>query len=240
MDQRVAAFKDWLAMPEETRPHFISFYLAATDHEGHLHGPGSLEVAEAVQTIDGVVGKFDEAAKASGLPINFIFVSDHGMAAVDPKPVPFPAAAADTSKFRIFRSGGLVNVHAKNPADILPAYQALKAIQQNDYDVYLKKDAPADWHYGGKDDRFNRAGDILLMTKFPKVFGKKSPAGSHGFLPSEKEMHSAFYAWGPAFKENHRVAPFKNVEVYEVMARILGIKPLKTDATGKLAKEILK
>jgi predicted AlkP superfamily pyrophosphatase or phosphodiesterase len=193
-----------------------------------------------VHTIDEVVGKLDEVAKTSGLPVNFIFVSDHGMSAVDPKPVPFPAVAADTSKFRIFRAGGLVNVHAKNPADILPAYQALKAIQQNDYDVYLKKDAPADWHYGTKDDRFNRVGDILLMTKFPKVFGKKSPAGSHGFLPSEKEMHSAFYAWGPAFKENHRVAPFKNVEVYEVMARILGIKPLKTDATGKLAKEILK
>jgi len=241
MKDRIAALKDWLAMPDETRPHFISIYLGATDHEGHRHGPASAEVIEAIHAADDIVGKLDEVAKASGLPVNFLFVSDHGMSAVDPTPVTFPALAADTSKFIVFRAGGLVNVYAKNPADILPTYNAIKAIQQNDYDVYLKKDAPADWHYGTKDDRYNRVGDIMLMTRYPKVFGPRKPqAGTHGFLPSQKEMHSAFYAWGPAFKPGIKIPSFENLEVYELMTKILGIKALPNDGKGKLAKQILK
>lgn len=238
MDARVIALRDWLSMPEETRPHFMSIYLGAADHEGHQHGPESPELIKALSSIDDVIGKLAAAAKASGLPVNFIIVSDHGMAAVDKNPVPFPAI--DTSKFIIHRIGALTNLQAKDPADILPTYERIKAIQQTDYQVYLKKDAPADWHYGEKEDRFNRVGDIMLITKFPYIFGPKLPAGTHGFLPTQPEMRASFYAWGPAFKEHLKIPGFQNIEVYEVMAKILGIKPLPNDSTGKLAKAILK
>ncbi len=238
MNDRVKALKNWLQMPEDIRPHFISIYLGAADHEGHQHGPESAEVIKAVQNIDDVVGKLAAVAKESGLPVNFIFVADHGMAAVDKRPIPFPAI--DTSKFVIYRIGALVNLQAKNKADILPTYERIKAIQQQDYQVYLKKDAPADWYYGEKDDRFNRIGDIMLMTKFPFLFGPKTPAGTHGFLPSETDMHASFYAWGPAFKEHLTIPGFQNIEVYEVMTKILGITPLANDGTGKLVKAILK
>ncbi|HEY0177283.1 MAG TPA: hypothetical protein VGC08_12950 [Pedobacter sp.] len=36
------------------------------------------------------------------------------------------------------------------------------------------------------------------------------------------------------------IPAFQNVEVYDVMADILGITPLPNDGTGTLAKEILK
>ncbi len=99
-------------------------------------------------------------------------------------------------------------------------------------------------HYGAKDDKYNRIGDIVLLAKWPKVFGEKAGegiGGAHGFNPAAvKEMHATFFAWGPAFKAHTQIAPFRNVEVYDVMAQILGISPLPNDGTGSVAKEILK
>ena len=54
-------------------------------------------------------------------------------------------------------------------------------------------------------------------------------------------MKATFYAWGPAFKQGLQVHAFKNVEVYDIVSRILGLsKTSKTDGTGKVAQKILK
>ena len=60
-------------------------------------------------------------------------------------------------------------MYAKNPADILPAYKALKSAAK-DYDVYLATNMPERWHYNKKNDRYNRIGDIILVAHAPKVF----------------------------------------------------------------------
>ncbi|MFM6954619.1 MAG: ectonucleotide pyrophosphatase/phosphodiesterase [Sphingobacteriaceae bacterium] len=240
--ERVKVVKDWLTLSEDKRPHFISLYYPEVDHAGHDFGPESDETKAAVQLIDGYVADLMAAVKSTGLPVNIILVSDHGMTQVDQKnPIKTPPSI-DKQKFKISTAGSMLEVYAIDAKDILPLYAELKA-SALDYEVYLKKDLPKRLHYGPKDDRFNRIGDIVLLAKWPKVFSDwKVNPGYHGFDPAlVPEMKATFFAWGPAFKQGLQVPAFKNVEVYDVVARILGLnKTGKTDGSGKLAEKILK
>ncbi len=237
----MTGIETWLNLSEEKRPHFIACHIGDTDHAGHNFGPDSKETEEAVQFVDESVAKMVAAAKRAGVEVNFIFVSDHGMFKVDREhPLVIPASISK-DKFVIISQGNYVNLHAKNPADILPMYNQLKAEKADGYTVVLKKDLPADLHFGTKDDKYNRVGDILLMAKHPRVFSPRPNIGAHGFSAYEvKDNLAIFYAWGPAFKEHLQIAPFENIEVYNVMTQILGIKGLPNDGKGSLAKQILK
>jgi alkaline phosphatase D len=46
-------------------------------------------------------------------------------------------------------------------------------------------------------------------------------------------MHGIFYASGPSFKEGFVQPSFENVNIYELLAHLLKIRPAKTD--GDLA-----
>jgi predicted AlkP superfamily pyrophosphatase or phosphodiesterase len=224
LNDRIQAVKDWLMLPEAERPHLITFYLSEADHAGHKFGPDAPETAAAVQEVDSVMNELTEAVQQTGLPVNFIFVSDHGMTAVDrDHPIHMPAAI-DTSKFIIPSSGTTLVLHAKNKEDIQPVYEALKK-EEDHYKVYLKNNVPADLHYSASDDRMNRIGDILLIPDWPYVFSERKPGiGHHGFPPLQvKEMGASFIAWGPAFKSNLTIPSFENVNVYPLIAAILDL-----------------
>ena len=49
--------------------------------------------------------------------------------------------------------------------------------------------------------------------------------GAHGYDNAFSDMNTIFYAQGPAFKENYSSVPFSNVEVYGIIAEILGLDP---------------
>lgn len=244
MDRRIQVVINWLQLPPEYRPHFITFYFSRTDHDGHDYGPDAPQTREAVRWVDSAVQKLTDAVKKTGLPVNFIFVADHGMTKVDTKhPIPVPVAA-DTNLFIIPRGAELLELYAKNKKDILPAYDKLKKTAKG-FTVRLKEDMPGYLHYNAQDDVMNRIGDILLIPTWPRVFklGENDPKpGAHGFDPFKvKDMHAVFYAWGPAFKNNLQVPAFKNVDVYPVVARILGLNYTeKIDGTTQLADTILK
>jgi hypothetical protein len=237
---RVSAVKNWLSLPDDKRPHFIACYIPNTDHAGHQFGPDSKEVAEAVAFVDDAVGQMAAAVKETGVKVNFIFVSDHGMTPVDQKhPLSVPASV-DPNKFVAVSQGNYVCLHAKDPADIMPMYKKLKAENTPGFTVVLKKNMPANTRFSPTDDKYNRIGDIMLMAKYPQIFSPKPNPGAHGFSPYEiKDNQAIFLAWGPAFKRLE-IEPFENIEVYDVMTQILGIKGLPNDGKGTLAKEILK
>ena len=224
---RISDVKNWLSLPEESRPHLIFFYLYHVDHAEHTYGVDSKEAIDAVHLVDNTIWQLTRAVDSLHLPVNYILVSDHGMAATDTlHPLGLPPAV-DTTKFFIGGNESLVQLYAKDKKDILPVYQALKKEQHTeDYDVYLPDETPARWHYSRKDDRFGRIGDILLVSKAPKVFelhGKKPLKANHGFDNALPEMGATFCAWGPAFKKHLVIPAFENVQVYPLIAKILGL-----------------
>ncbi len=240
--ERIQIVMDWLNLPEETRPHLIMFYLSEPDHAGHRYGPESSQAREAVSMVDSTLNELTKAVATTGLPVNFIFVSDHGMTAVDREnPIEVPLFI-DKDKFITRSIGTMMHIHARHKADILPLYETLKK-QEKDYQVYLRPDVPPHLHYGAKDDKMHRIGDILMLPEWPRVFTNKKPGiGYHGFDPYKvKDMHAVFYAWGPAFKKGITIPAFENVHIYPLVTEILGLKyKEKIDGKRKVLGPILK
>lgn len=244
MERRIQVVINWLQLPPEHRPHFITLYFSQVDHEGHEHGPDAPETRDAVKWIDTCIQRLTDAVKATGLPVSFIFTADHGMTRIDNEnTLPMPLAV-DTSLFYIPRGFELVELYAKKKKDIMPTYRKLKK-QEKDFTAYLRSTMPAYLHYGVKDDVMRTIGDILLIPTWPKAFhfskGKPNP-GAHGYDPYlVKDMLTVFYAWGPGFKNQLRVPAFENIHVYPVVTKILGLHyNHKIDGTTQLAETIVK
>ena len=245
IDSRLQTVKDWLQLPEDKRPHLITFYFPEVDHAEHKYGPESKETEAAVHFVDESVAKMYQMVSALNLPVNFIFVSDHGMATMDNNKAIGLPKAVDTSKFIVSPGAALLHLYAKDKKDVLPTYENLKK-EAVGYDVYLASNLPKRWHYRKKDDKYNRIGDIILVPHLPGFFNITAKAhtglGEHGFDPAIPEMHATFYAWGPAFKQGKKIGHFENVNVYPLIAKMLGLHYDKHSIDGcvKKLKKILK
>lgn len=197
IDQRLQIVKNWLQLPEAQRPHLITFYLPQVDHESHHHGIDGKETKEAVEMVDHAIGRLTSMVDSLDLPVNYIFVSDHGMAEVDTLHTVLPPDA-DTTKFVRVSGDIMVSYYAKDTSYIPGLYEQLKSQAGNGYDVYLRTQTPARWHYGMVDDRHNRIGDVFLVARYPTIFawGKyRVYPGRHGFDPQVvTNMRATFMA----------------------------------------------
>jgi predicted AlkP superfamily pyrophosphatase or phosphodiesterase len=245
MDTRLQAVKDWLQLPADRRPHLILFYLSQVDHAEHLYGPESKQTEEAVHLVDDCIGTMTRMVDSLRLPVNYIFVADHGMASIDTVHggLELPRSI-DTTKFLVSGSETLRHLYAKDRKDIPAQYAALKKEQPDGFDIYLPDETPARWHYTSGDDRYGRIGDILLVAKYPRMIytrDHKILPGEHGFDNAIPQMGASFYAWGPAFKQGLTIAPFENVNVYPLIAKILGLTtPEGIDGKLDVLQNVLK
>ncbi|WP_284463207.1 ectonucleotide pyrophosphatase/phosphodiesterase [Chryseobacterium sp.] len=245
--EKVEKVVNWLKLPEDKRPHFISLYFPEVDGSGHHYGPDTKETETAVHLIDQAVGNLVQKVNDLGLKnVNFVFVSDHGMIKVDGgTPLEIPAILFDKNRFDFYNSQTLLRVYVKNQDEVKSVYKELKKNKTDDYEVYLDKKLPRYLHFATRDDQYNRIGQILLIPKAPKIFlekGKKTSVGKHGYNPRlVPEMKATFYAWGPEFKNNLVIDEFANINVYPLVAEILGLKiDQPIDGKIKVLKETLK
>ena len=245
-NQKVDKVIDWLQLPENRRPHFITLYFPEVDGSGHRFGPDSSETEKAVHLIDEAIGNLVEKVSQLGLKnVNFIFVADHGMIKVDlENPISIPEILFDKNRFDFYNSQTILRVVVKNKTEVRSVYKKLKKNKTSDYDVFLDKRFPKKLNFSPKDDRYNRIGQILLIPKAPKIFlekGKKTSLGKHGYSPYEvPEMKAAFIAFGPAFKKDKIIDEFQNVNIYPIVTDILDLKISEPiDGTQKVANEIL-
>lgn len=248
--QKVDKVIDWLRLPEQNRPHFITLYFPETDATGHFYGPESEQMRSTVQLIDKAVGRLIEKIDELKLPnVNIIFLSDHGMTAVDvKKTIVVPEVLQDKSRFDYFNSQTLLRVKLKDSNQIRDAYKELKKNRNSDYRVFLATKFPKRLHYGAKDDKYGRIGDILLVPNHPKIFVEKNydpnvaKVGKHGYDPRKvSQMRSVFYAMGAQFKNGYVQRSFENVNVYPLIAHILGLEITnEVDGSLKVLKNTLK
>lgn len=245
--EKIGKVINWLKLPEDKRPHFISLYFPEVDGAGHHFGPEAKETEIAVQLIDQTIGNLVQKVNQLGLKnVNFIFVSDHGMIKVDGgNPLEIPAMLFDKKRFDYYNSQTLLRVYVKNSDEVKKVYKELKISKTDDYEVYLDKKLPKYLHFATKDDRYNRIGQILLIPKAPKIFlerDKRTSVGKHGYNPKiVPEMNATFFAWGSEFKNNMIIDQFENINVYPLVAEILGLKIIEPiDGKIKVLKKIVK
>ncbi|NJB70687.1 putative AlkP superfamily pyrophosphatase or phosphodiesterase [Saonia flava] len=227
---RVAQALDWLALPPKTRPHIITLYFSDMDDVGHRLGPNSdEELKKALYKLDKNLGDLIKGVNKTGLPVNIMIVSDHGMANVKTTNfIPIEEVLNDTM-FSVIDNGAILNVHPKEGVLIDSVYQYLKQKEKN-FKVYKTKDTPG-FEYVPENKDW---GAIQIIPDFGYYFlrnkiiesRKKSlntTFGIHGYDPKYKEMHGIFYANGPSFKKGHTIPSVKNIHLYPLMCTILGL-----------------
>ena len=233
--KRIQTVKDWLSLPEERRPHLITLYFPDVDHDAHTYGPEDPRVKKSVQFVDSSINALQKALAPLNLPINYVFVSDHGMTTVDVDNTIGLPAAVDKNDFNVPWGDALLHLYAKDTSKVESTYQALK--QDNRFTTYKLDETPDYWHYKKLDDWHNRLGDLILVPKsIHQVFNlgtRKPTPGKHGFDNKEVEMRASFMAWGPAFKKGLLIEGFENVHVYPLVANILGLKVDEQKIDGK-------
>ena len=234
-EKRIVQVMQWLALPEAERPHLITVYYSNADHAGHDYGPDSTECRDAVHHLDDLMGELESKLKATGLPVDMVVVSDHGMVKYD-----------DPHWLSIDKFADLGNtpvsgerIYPKTEEERQRIYEALKATNDPRFAVYRLKDVPARL-------RFNenaREGDpvVVPMGLVPVTVRAKAAAvkgvGGHGFDPARvPEMKAIFYAEGPDVKPGVKLASFSNVNVYDFIAGILKLEPAKNDGKAKVLK----
>lgn len=242
IDRRIQTVKDWLSLPDSVKPHFITFYFPEVDHMEHLYGVDSKQAASAVHFVDSSLHALYTACNQTGLPINYVFVSDHGFANLDTDKTIQPPAL-DSNQYIMTGGSALVHIYAKQPQNtkqLRPLYQQLKANARH-YSVYQTNKTPKSWHYRKRDDLYGRIGEILLVPDPPYsfYFGGRKMLGAHGFDNRLPDMQATFYAWGPAFKKHMTIDNFPNVDVYPLLAHLLGLSITKREQSkldGRLKK----
>ena len=241
IDQRIEQVLAWLRLPAAQRPHFITLYMAEVDGAGHEHGPDSKETADAVKFVDAEIGKLIAGLDALRLPIDLIVLADHGMETTSGGWVTLDQFA-DLSQFK--SAGPLM--YAPSAAEAEKAYQSLKGASDK-FKVYRRADVPAELHY----DSNPRAGDPVVVAAGPYYIRARAPAagepdkppsvGTHGYDPRVvPAMKALFVATGPDIRAGVTVQPFENVNVYPLIARILGLPVGKIDGDLKVLQIVLK
>ena len=221
-----------LRLPAADRPHFIAVYYSEPDHQGHEFGPDARETREAALRMDGLVGKLRDALQATGLPIDLVVVSDHGM-------VKSQGGWINLDQFADLAGFDAVGdlLYGKTEEDRARVYNQLKKASSQ-FMVYRRKDVPAGLHFNENP----REGDPVVVATGPYAIRAHAPAagqadpppkiGMHGFDPRiVPEMKASFFAAGPDLVKGKTVAPFDNVNLYPWMAHLLGLHPPKNDGS---------
>ena len=230
---RVDSVLAWLSLPRAERPRFITLYFDEPDHTGHQAGPMSAEVRGAVLKGDSALSRLVAGLRERGLydAVNLIVVSDHGMTEVTPERHVFVSDVLDTAAFRLV-AGGPVFMGWSRTGDNAGMVAALKRLPH--VSAWLKEDVPARLHFN--DHR--RITPVVAVADDGWVIAgnrswRASAGGRHGYDNALPSMRTIFIARGPAFRRGARIPEFSNVDVYSLLARVLGLTPAPND--GSLA-----
>ena len=246
-ETRVAQAIKWLKLPAKKRPHLITMYFSTMDDTGHRYGPSNkAEIKKGLFELDKNLGRLFKGIAATGLPVNVIIVSDHGMAdQTTDSLIPLDRIEND-SLFTSINNGSIVNIHPKGNTAIDTLFNILK-LQENHFKVYKTADTPGfeitptrkDW------------GAIQLIPERGYYFTTENgiatriernitTTGVHGFETDFTDMHGIFYAKGPAFKNGLEVPSVKNIHIYPLMCKVLGLEiPSGIDGNLNALKRVL-
>ncbi|HEX8638991.1 MAG TPA: ectonucleotide pyrophosphatase/phosphodiesterase, partial [Pyrinomonadaceae bacterium] len=249
-EMRVDKVLSWLDLPVEKRPQIITLYFSDTDDAGHEFSPDAEETRYAALNADRYVERLMSGLKERGIEerANVIIVSDHGMAAVDLRNTTF---LDDYFNFedteRILWTNEIVQIYPK-AGKTEEIYRKIKNLEHAT--CWKKPEIPAQLHYRASPRIApvvcaSEEGWLTTSRKRHEDWMKdlenpKQPRGAHGYDNKYQSMRATFIAHGPVFKKGYVAEPFENVNVYNLMCKILGLKPAQNDGNLEKVKDLLR
>jgi predicted AlkP superfamily pyrophosphatase or phosphodiesterase len=232
--QRVDAVIDWLRRPAATRPQFVTLYFDTVDTAGHEHGPDDARTDEAIAAVDALVGRLVDGVAALGLHANYVIVADHGMAATAPERVIELWKIVRLKNVRTLGYGAVVGLAPEAGRERRLARELAKPHPH--MNCARKTDLPSSLRYGQNP----RVPPFICLAQLGWTIQTSAPpadkpfkgGGAHGYDPAAREMDALFVANGPAFRTGIALPAFDNVDVYPLVARLIGVTPRAADGSA--------
>lgn len=228
-DARVDQALAWLDLPAGQRPTFVSLYFEQADVAGHNYGPDSLQVDEALVSIDAALGRLVEGLRQRNLydTTNLVIVSDHGMRATSQDRMVLLDRIVDLQHVELTSS--IVNVGLDpKPGYATEVEHALLAPHPH-LQCWKKEHMPKKFHYG-KNKRIPAIQCVtdegwMASTAAVEARRTRPLLGEHGYDNDDPQMRALFVAHGPSFKQHLTVPVFDSVNVYVLLTELMGIIP---------------
>ena len=235
--RRVDQALDWLAMPDDRRPHVITLYFEHVDTVTHRYGPGSKQSISSIKRVDGYLARLLEGINRLSIAddIYIVIVSDHGQTAINSNAEPFIIdAVVNVDNIMVVNHGSVAFLYLPEPDR--QRSEAICTAINNAWEhgrAMLHHDTPASWHV------INDSGfaDIIVQADPGyAVYSSRSRSryasiGDHGWAPEHEEMHGIFLAAGRRLPAGKRIPAINAVDVYPLMMEILEI-PVTTPIDG--------
>ncbi|MGB3507993.1 MAG: ectonucleotide pyrophosphatase/phosphodiesterase [Microcoleaceae cyanobacterium] len=244
-NKRVEKALNWLRLPVEKRPTFIALYFNEPDSKGHQYGPDSKEVENTIREVDNTVGLLLEALKQEKVlnKINIIVTSDHGMTSISKDRIIYLDDYIDLEAVDIIDWSPVLALHPHN-GNKEEIYNALVNANPH-FKVYYKEDIPERFHFrnhhritpiiGIAEEGWSISSHGLVNT-----LKSQFVRGNHGYDYQLPSMHGIFIASGPSFKKGLVVESFQNIQIYNLMAKFLNLKPAPNDGNFDSVQAMLR
>jgi predicted AlkP superfamily pyrophosphatase or phosphodiesterase len=242
---RVDQVLEWLSRPDPGRPTFLTLYFSTMDVVGHNDGPDAESVARGALEVDAAIARLVTGVEAAGLTgrTNFVIVSDHGMSALERQRTIVLDDYLDVSTIDLVDSSPIVSINPLT-GSVESIYQALKD-KHPALHVYRRDELPTEYRLSGHprlpavigvaDDGWNVTTRAALERSNGRIDG-----GDHGYDPRYRSMHGLFIATGPQFHSGVVVPAFENVHLYELLCRVLRIRPAMNDGDPRVTASFLR
>lgn len=250
--ERVDSVLAWLDLPVDRRPTFITMYFSDVDDAGHRFSPNSLETFNSVREVDSAISRLLSGLELRNIEnaVNIVVVSDHGMIKTQPNDyIVLDEMFNQDDAIQVLWTREFVQIFPKPDKEAM-IYESIKTKLGKHANVYLKSEIPSRFDY----NEGRRIAPILVLAdpgwrivksewvekQKEAGNGARRIGGSHGYDNEIPEMRSLFIARGPAFKIGYISEPFQNIEVYNILAKTLGLEPAKNDGDLSRVKDIFR
>ncbi len=226
-DERVRGVLDWLALPDERRPHVITLYFSELDYMSHRAPLDSPDIERAAQSLDRSLGQLMDgvAAMPIGDRVHFVLTSDHGMVETGTDRTLPIERMLDLTGVRVAFYGPVTSLHTGGDASRARATRDRLNATLTHGKTYLREELPARFHYRSDP----RGGDVVVVMEegwllhpagagpFPDRYGM------HGWDPALPSMKALFLVTGPRIRAGASVPEVRNVDVYPFLTELLGL-----------------
>ncbi|HMM66138.1 MAG TPA: ectonucleotide pyrophosphatase/phosphodiesterase [Dokdonella sp.] len=226
---RVDTLLGWFDLPPGDRPSLMTLYLDTVDVTGHYYGPDSEELDAELRVVDATIRRLLDGLieRGFGHAVNLVIVSDHGMVATSPDRVVYLDEILPERFARVVSYGVLTGIvprrgHGRDTEGILLA-------PHEHMQCWRKSQLPRRFHYGTN----RRVPPLLCLAAHGWTISSRAAIaakehfsrGEHGYDIDDPDMRALFIAHGPSLGRGVVLPPFENVDVYPLLAHLLGIAP---------------
>ena len=240
--RRVQQVLDWVALPADSAPVFVTLYMSDVDGAGHDHGPDAPQTDSAIARVDSMVGALVAGLATRGLTdrVNLVVAADHGMSAISAERQIFLDDYIELSDVTVVDWSPVAAIRPRAGQEDA-VYARLKSAHPQ-LAVYRRDELPARLRYR---DNPRIMPIIAVAAEGWHIASHSRPmrtatGGNHGYDPAVTSMGALFVAAGPGLKRGLVIESLSSIHVYELLARLTGLPPVPNDGSLDSVRALLR